>query len=179
VATKALILTCVTDAIEGRDVATCNIPRAFMQLDIKGKVVMKLEGVMAEVILKIDPSQYKKHVVKENGKDVIYVILKKASYGTLQAALLFWQNISTQLVDWGFEINPHDFCTANKIIDGKQCTIVWHVDDLKVSHVDPKVTDTILGLLDVKYGQEIVGGKRTPLTVTRGKKHDYLGMTLD
>ena len=60
-----------------------------MQSDMKGKVVMKLEGVMAEVILKIDPKKYKRHVTKERGKDIIYVILKKALYGTLQAALLF------------------------------------------------------------------------------------------
>jgi hypothetical protein len=94
---------------------------------------------MAEVIPKINPKKYKRHVVKENGKDVIYVILQKALYGTLQAALLFWQNLSTQLAEWGFEINPYDFCVANKTIDGKQCTIVWHVDDLKISHVDRKV----------------------------------------
>jgi hypothetical protein len=84
VATEALILTCVIDAIEGRDVATCDMPGSFMQSDMKGKVVMKLEGVMAEVIIKIDPKQYKKFVATENGKDVIYVILTKAIYGTLQ-----------------------------------------------------------------------------------------------
>jgi hypothetical protein len=93
---------------------------------------MKLEGVMAEVILKIDPQQYKQFITKENGNNVIYVILKKALYGTLQAALLFWQNLSKQLQKWGFEINPYDFCMANKIINGKQCTIMWHVDDLKI-----------------------------------------------
>jgi hypothetical protein len=124
VATDALLLTCVIDAIEGRDVATCDIPGAFMQSDIKGKVVMKLEGVMAEVIIKVDPKQYTKYVVKENGKDVIYVILTKALYGTLQAALLFWQNLSGELTKWGFEINPYDFCVANKTINGKQCTVV-------------------------------------------------------
>jgi hypothetical protein len=56
VATEALILSCIVDAAEGRDVATCDIPGAFMQSDMKGKVVMKLEGVMAEVIVKIDPN---------------------------------------------------------------------------------------------------------------------------
>jgi hypothetical protein len=179
VATEALILTCVIDAMEGRDVATCGIPGAFMRSDVKGKVVIKLEGVMAKVILKINPRKYTTHVVKENGKDIIYIILQKALYGTLQAAFLFWQNLSTQLVEWGFETNPYDFCVANKIIDGKQCTIVWHVDDLKISHLDPKVNTTILNLLDAKYGQEIVGGKRARLTINRGKKHDYLGMILD
>jgi hypothetical protein len=45
--------------------------------------------------------------------------------------------------------------------------------------VDPAAVTTILNLLDGKYGQEIVGGKRAPLTITRGTVHDYLGMTLD
>ncbi len=76
VATEALILTYVIDAIEGRDVATCDIPGAFMQSDMKGKVVMKLKGVMPDVILKIDPKQYQKYVTTENAKDVIYVIPK-------------------------------------------------------------------------------------------------------
>jgi hypothetical protein len=108
------------------------------------------------------------------------VILAKALHGTLQAALLFWQNLSTEFKKWGFEINPCDFCVANKTINGKQCTEVWHVHDLKISHVDPKVITTILDLLDAKHGQEIVAGrKRAPLTINRGKIHDYLGMTLD
>jgi sporulation-control protein spo0M len=79
----------VIDAIEDRDVATCDIPGAFMQSDMKGKVVMKLKGVVAEVIVKIDPKLCTKYIAKENGKDFIYVILQKALYGTLQAALLF------------------------------------------------------------------------------------------
>jgi hypothetical protein len=146
---------------------------------MEGKVIMKLEGVMAEVIRKIDPKQYEKHTVYEQGKPVIYVILLKALYGTLQAALLFWENLSSQLQEWGFEINPYDFCVANKTIDKKQCTIVWHVDDLKISHKDPRVVTTILNLLDARYGQEIVGGERAALTINRGKIHEYLGMTLD
>jgi hypothetical protein len=59
------------------------------------------------------------------------------------------------------------------MIDGKQCTVLWHVDDLKISHVDPNVQTTIVGLIDEEFGKE------SPITVTRGKVHDYLGMTLD
>jgi hypothetical protein len=47
------------------------------------------------------------------------------------------------------------------------------VDDLKVSHVDGEVNDSVLMSLNKRYGKE------TPLTVTRGDLHDYLGMTLD
>jgi hypothetical protein len=151
-----------------------------MQSDMKGEVVVKLEGVMmAEVILKIDPKQCTKHVEKEKGKDVTHVILTKAPCGTFQAVLLFWQNLSTELKKWGFEINPCDFCVANKAINGKQCAMVWHVNDSKTSHVNPKVVTAILNLLDAKHGEESVGRKRAPLTINRGKIHDCLGMTLD
>ena len=77
------------------------------------------------------------------------------------------------LKEWGFEINPYDMCVANKHINGKQCTIVWYVDDLKISHKDSTVIDGIISSLKSEYGK--VG----EMTVRRGKKHDYLRMTLD
>jgi hypothetical protein len=47
------------------------------------------------------------------------------------------------------------------------------VDDLKISHVDPNAQTTIIGLIDEELGKE------NPITVTQGKVHDCLGMTLD
>ena len=99
--------------------------------------------------------------------------LLKALYGTLRAALLFWKKLSAKLIEWGFEINPYDWCVANKMVNGKQLTVLWHVDDLKISHVDSTVVDHILDELDLEFGKE------APITRNRGKVHDYLGMTLD
>ena len=73
----------------------------------------------------------------------------------------------------GFVANPYDSCVMNKVVNGKQCTVLWHVDDLKISHVDGSVNESVLDSLNTRYGKE------TPLTVTRGDLHDYLGMTLD
>jgi hypothetical protein len=101
------------------------------------------------------------------------VRLKKALYGTLQAALLFWEDLSENLKEWGFKLNPYDRCVANKEINGSQCTVLWHVDDLKISHVDPKVVEDLITKMNGRYGVE------APLVVNRGKVHDYLGMTLD
>jgi hypothetical protein len=101
------------------------------------------------------------------------VELLKALYGTLRAALLFWKLLSGKLVKWGFTINPYDWCVANKMIDGKQCTIIWHVNDLKISHMDPEVNTTVIGMIEAEFGKE------APLTITRGRIHEYLGMTLD
>jgi hypothetical protein len=105
---------------------------------------------------------------------VLYVVLKKALYGTLQAALLFWEDLSKFLIEeLGFTANPYDRCVVNKIIKDKQCTIIWHVDDLKLSHVRQSVLEDIAKKLNAKYGQKI------PLTIHRGEIHDNLGMTID
>ena len=51
---------------------------------------------------------------------------------------------------------------------------MWHVlDDLKISHVDAAVNTEVIKVINKEFGQE------APLTVNRGKVHDYLGMTLD
>ena len=75
---------------------------------------------------------------------MLYVKLKKALYGTLQAVLLFWRLLSDTLIEWGFKLNEYNKCVTNKMIHGKQCTIIWHVNDLKISHIDPKVVDDVI-----------------------------------
>jgi hypothetical protein len=172
VSTEAVFLTSVIDAREGRDVATVDVPGAFMQADMDDVVYMRLEDVMVDLLIEID-SKYREFVTVEKGKRVLYVQLVKALYGTLKAALLFWKKLTGILESWGFVVNDYDRCVANKTINGKQCTIVWHVDDLKISHVEEEVVSSIISDLNEEFGKE------APLTETRGKVHDYLGMTLD
>ena len=52
-------------------------------------------------------------------------------------------------------------------------TVLWHVDDLKTSHVDPAIVFRVLAEIDAEYG------KIAKLTITRGKVHKYLGTTID
>ena len=41
----------------------------------------------------------------------------------------------------------------NKIIDNKQFSILWHIDDLKTSHVDPSVVSGVLAYIYAEYGK--------------------------
>ena len=91
--TESLFLLCVIDAMERRKVATVDIPGAFMQADIDELVHVKLVGDLARLLIRVDLS-YERFVVEEKGKPVIYTELDKALYGTLQAALLFWRDLS-------------------------------------------------------------------------------------
>ena len=94
------------------DVAMVDIPGAFMQAEMDETVHVRMKGKMAELLVKLDPKLYRKHVQIENGKPVLYVKFLKALYGTLRAALLFWKKLSKQLVSWGFTINPYGWCVA-------------------------------------------------------------------
>ena len=43
-----------------------------------------------------------------------------------------------------FTLNPYDTCVANKIVNGKKLTILWYVDDVKISHVDEEVVEATI-----------------------------------
>ena len=55
------------------------------------------------------------------------------------------------------------------MINGKQFTIVWHVDDLKISHVDGKEVDESQDEFEDEVGE---------VKVSHGEMHDFLGMIL-
>jgi hypothetical protein len=159
--------------MEGRDVGTADIPGAFMHADMNDLIYMSIRGDMARILVSLDEEKYGPYL-HERGKDtVIYVRVSKALYGTLQAALLFWKLLSGKLQSWGFIINPYDRCVANKIIGGSQCTIIWYVDDLKISHREPSVVTELLNKLDNEFGKE------AKITINRGRTHEYLGMKFD
>ena len=144
-----------------------------MQVDMDELIHVKLEGELAELLIKVD-STYEAVLTHEGNKPVIYAELDKALYGTLQAALLFWKKIQKFFIEkHGFKANRYDSCVVNKDIDGQQCTIGWHMDDIKISHCNAEIAESIVCLLDKEYGKE------TPLVVTWGKVYEYLGMTIE
>ena len=98
---------------------------------------MRLRGKLAELLVAVSPEIYNKYVTINNkGETILYVRLLNALYGLLKAALLYYRKFVADIKSIGFELNPYDRCVANKMVNGKQLTLVWHVDDLKVSHVD-------------------------------------------
>jgi Reverse transcriptase (RNA-dependent DNA polymerase) len=172
VSIESIMLSCVIDAKEGHHVATADIPGAFMQADMDEVVHMRLEGTMIDLLLNVAP-EYGLYVTIENGRRVLYVLLTKALCSTLRAALLFWRKLTSQLKEWGFEMNAYDPCVVNHMINGAQCTILWHVDDLKISHVDKAVVEKMLSLLGEVFGKE------ASLTICHGNIRDYLGMRIN
>jgi len=106
-----------------------------------GNVHVKLEERIAELLAKIDPKAYDNFIHME--KKVMHAKLRKALFGTFQPALLFWKALSEKLLKCSLEVNPYDWCIANKIINGKQYTVLWHVDDINISHMDKNAVSQV------------------------------------
>ena len=134
---------------------------------------MKITGVIVNLLVNIAPDVYGPYVVYENGKKVIYVQVLRALYGMLVSALLWYRKFRSDLEEIGFDFNFYDSCVANRIVNGKQQTVRFHVNDLMSSHVDKRVNDKFAAWLEKKYGEH------GPVKTKRGKVHDYLGIRFD
>ena len=64
---------------------------------------MKIKGIAADYSVLTDPRLYRKYVTTENRATVLYVELRKALYGQLKAALLFYKKSVKDLKGIGFE----------------------------------------------------------------------------
>jgi hypothetical protein len=169
---EALMGVLLINSFEERDVAVFDVPGAYLHADIPDDkfVLLKFEGdYFVDIMCDVNP-EYKEDVRYENGKKVLYVQILKALYGMIESALLWYTLYTDVLQKEGFVINPYDKCVANKMIDDKQCTIAWYVDDNILSHINPAAVDDVLKTIE---------GYFPGLVIERGKKLNFLGMEID
>ena len=180
VATESVLLTCVVDATEGRDVAVIDIPNAFIQTKAgpKDRVIIRVRGILVDLLLETAQKVYESFVsTDKKGAKTLLLECNNAIYGTVVASLLYYRKFRQTVERNGFEINPYDPCVANRVAHGKQQTICWHVDDCKLSGVK-SANDEFIEVLRSEY-ENIFEDGSGKMTVSRGKKHKYLGMNLD
>ena len=81
--------------------------------------------------------------------------MSKALFYLLTSALDFYNKLCSNLEGNGSEINPYDPCVANKMINGKQMTVILHVDNLKVLHVGKNENTKFAELMMTIYGEKL------------------------
>jgi hypothetical protein len=80
VSIEAMMLSRAIDAKENRYVVVSDIPGAFLHADMEDNVHMLLEGTVTEMIVKPDPTIYRKHIwYNKHGKPMLYVQLKNST----------------------------------------------------------------------------------------------------
>jgi hypothetical protein len=182
VAKESVLLSCIIDAEEERDVTVVDISNAFVQTRVeneKDMAFIKIRGILVDILVEIAPDVYKPWVLKDKkGSKQLLVKCQNALYGTMVASLLYYRKFVKSLMDIDFVINPYDLCVANKMIEGKHMTICFHVDDWKLSHRKTKVIDSMIESLRQEY-ESIFEDGSGEMMVRKGKTHKYLSMTLD
>ena len=73
----------------------------------------------------------------------------------------------------GYQRNEYDWRVMNKTVNEKQCTILFHVGGLNMSHFYPDIVYSFLSDIDAEYV------KIAKITITRSKIHKYLRMTIE
>jgi len=168
---EGIFITATINAHEERDVMTADIPNAFIQASLENlkngdeKAIMKVTGMLVNLLVQVAPHVYGPFVVFENGRNALY--------GMLQAALLWYKKFGSDSESIGYVFNPYDPCIANKIIDGKQHTIRFHVNNIMASLVSSLVNNKFADWLNSMCGH---CGK---VKQTRGNVHHYLAMHFD
>jgi hypothetical protein len=157
-------------AEEGRTVITVDIGGAFLNADISptGVLVhMRVDPLMTAMLTELDPT-YKDYVQADGS---VVVQLDKALYGCVEAAALWYDDLTGRMKAGGFEVNAYDPCVLNKTgSDGVQITVAMHVDDLLITSASHANIRELEALLARAY----------PETTTRtGEVIDYVGMTFD
>ena len=176
---ESIMITAVIDALEKRDKMSADVPNAFIQTRMpkvkegNARTIMKITGVLVDMLVEMEPDIYGPYVVYEKGRKVLYVEVIMVIYGMLVASLLWYQKFRKDLESIGFKFNPYDPCVANRMVRSKQHTVRFHVDDLMSSHVEARTNDLFLKWLNKMYG------KHGEVKATRGDFHDYLGMNFD
>ena len=180
--TESILLMCIINALEGRDVAVVDIPNAFIQTHVEKEqdmAIIQMCRVLVDILLEIAPEVYKPFVhINKKGVKQLLLQCHNAIYGTMLASLLYYKKFVKSLLLIRFEINPYDPCVANKMINRKQMTICFHVNDCKLSHHDHKAVDDFIEWLCQEY-ESIFEDGSGKMMVSQGKVHTYLGMMLD
>ena len=159
------VMMCVLIAAkENRKAVAIDIGGAYLNAERSGEdVIMELEPLLAKILAKIAPEV--KPFIDEKGR--MLVMVDKALYGCLDSAKLWYDTLTAKLRDMGFVHNPVDPCVMNKMINGKQCTLVIYVDDILATCVDAEVINEVVSELTREYGD---------VKACQDKDISYLGM---
>ena len=101
---------------------TLNMPNAFLQTILpkdettEERVIMKLRGILVDMLEEISPEACSKFVMYQNNKKTLCVSMLKPLQGMLKVALLHYKQFASDIKEIGCATNIHDVFASNKII---------------------------------------------------------------
>eukprot|EP00392_Amoebophrya_sp_AT5.2_P019502 g20358.t1 len=164
-AMQSILMMLTVAAKEKRKIAAIDIGGAYLNAEMTGEeVVMELEPFLTKLLSQVAP-EVVPFVDESTGK--LYFRLDKALYGCVQSAKLWFDTLTSYLRDLGFTHNEFDPCVMNKMIKGKQCTLVIFVDDILALAGRDQDIDWVVSKLKDRFGD---------VKCNRDRDLSYLGM---
>ena len=160
---------CAAIAKEGRGAAAAGLPGLFLQAGQDEWLLLKLAGPAALMLAECD-EKWRKHLRKEHGRWATYIVCKKATYGTMNAALLACKKLAKLLAEWELAMSPYGPCARSKMAGNNQLAVMLHTGGLLVSCVCAAAVTHLIESLKEEYGS------KDPLAAARGKVRECLGM---
>jgi len=165
--TQNLLMLASIAAQEKREVRKIDVSGAFLNADMSHRQqYVLLSKQSARIVVQLMPET--EEFLLPNGE--MYCLLNKALYGTGEAARLWFNLVVKTLKANGYEQNPYDKCIFNKMIDGNQCTILFHVDDFFISTVSSAAHEEVEAMFRKAFNK---------ITVEKGPVISFVGMTFD
>ena len=87
---ESVLLTAMIDAVEDRHVAVADITGAYLSADMDDFVLIRLLGDDVDMMCNTNPT-YEQFVTNENGRKTLFLQLRKALYGCVKSALLWYR----------------------------------------------------------------------------------------
>jgi hypothetical protein len=112
VSAEAVMLTCIIDAAEDKDIVVVDFPNAFAQTvvseeDAEHRVIVCIRGPLFDILVSIAPDVYGPYVsTHKSGQKVLIVKCLNMVYGSMVAALLYYkklpheEGVQTQPIRW-------------------------------------------------------------------------------
>ena len=106
---EALFSSLVIDTHEGIDIATFDVPGAYLHVEIPEdkQIPLRLRDEFVDIMCDVN-EEHRKNVVVDNGKILLYMKEVRAIYRCIQSSLLWYDLYTNTLKDMGVEINPYD-----------------------------------------------------------------------
>ena len=165
VAMQSIMMGLTIAAREKREIAVAEIKGAYLNADMTEEVHMELEPMLTKMIINISPEA--KEFVDDKGR--LTVRLEKALYGCVQSVRLWYNTFSGFLETIGFKKNETDKCVMNRMVNGKQLTVMIYVDDLLITCESQEAIQELTEQLRLEYGE---------IKLQQERDMSYLGMHL-
>ena len=160
---QSLFIVAMIAAIEAWIVVTMDVGTAYLNADMeRDDIYIILDADTSRILVMLD----KRFSTCINSKGQAVVLLKKALYGCIESALLWYKHLHGTLTRNGYRQCPYDRCVY---MDNDTILLVY-VDDIFVAARTESAKNRVV---------EIIRSTYNTITVAEGPVQSYLGMSFD